>query len=177
MTLSMILVVYVALVALATLRARQDGTKVFYLVAFAVNTAAICWLLFLFGFLSSGEYVAQGLRAPGHSWLPWGCLFLAVLLMPITIIGLARGERSQHHEMTPDEQKAALEEVRRRYPGATATLIIGVFWMVFIGEGTFGYFRSHVWLIVLGIVASAALGWIIVTLINHRRLPHKGTAS
>jgi hypothetical protein len=69
-----------------------------------------------------------------------------------------------------------LQEAKRRYPAATATLIIGVFWMVFIGEGTFGYLRSHFWPIMLGMGASAALGWIIVTLIN-RRLPHKGAVS
>ncbi len=177
MTIAMLLVVYVALVGLAAVRARQSGTKVFYLLAFAVNAAAICWLLFLFKFLTFDEQVARGIAGSGNSWLPWGCLSLAVLLIPVSIVSLVRGERSGQHEMTPEERKEALEEVRRRAPANTAILIIIVFWMVFIGEGTFGYFRSHFWLIVLGIAASAVVGWIVVTLINHRRLSHKGAAS
>jgi heme A synthase len=78
--------------------------------------------------------------------------------------------------MTPEEREEALEQVRRRAPANTAILIIAVFWMVFIGEGTFGYLRSHFWMIVLGIGASAVVGWIAVTLINHRRLSHKGAS-
>lgn len=177
MTIAMLLVVYVALVGLAALRARQSGTKVFYLLAFAVNAAAICWLLFLFRFLTSDEHVARGIAESGNSWLPWGCLALVVLLIPVSIVSLVRGERSGQREMTPEERKKALEEVRRRAPANTAFLIVAVFWLVFIGEGTFGYFRSHFWMIMLGIAASAALGWIVVTLINHRRLSHKGAAS
>jgi hypothetical protein len=169
MTIAMLLVVYVALVGLATVRARQSGTKVFYLLAFAVNAAAICWLLFLFRFLTSDEHVAREIAGSGNSWLPWGCLALAVLLMPVSIVSLVRGERSGQHEMTPAEREQALEEVRRRAPANTAVLIIAVFWMVFIGKGTFGYLRSHFWLIMLGIAASVALGWIVVTLVNHRR--------
>jgi hypothetical protein len=177
MTIAMLLVVYVALVGLATVRARHSGTKIFYLLAFAVNAAAICWLLFLFRFLTSDGQVALGIAGSGNSWLPWGCLALSVLLIPVSIVSLVRGERSGQHEMTPEERKEALEEVRRRAPANTAILIIAVFWMVFIGEGTFGYLRSHFGAIILGIAASAGLGWIVVTLINHRRLSHKGAAS
>jgi len=50
MTIAMLLVVYLALVGLATVRARQSSTKVFYLLAFAVNAAATCWLFLLFRF-------------------------------------------------------------------------------------------------------------------------------
>ena len=176
MTIAMLLVVYVSLVGLATLRAKQSGTKVFYLLAFAVNAATICWLIFLFRLLTSDEQVAGGIARSGDSWLPWGCLALAVLLIPVSIVSLARGERSGQHEMTPEERKEALEEIRRRAPANAAVLIIAVFWMVFIGEGTFGYLRSHFLMIALGIGASAVVGWIVVTLINHRRLSHKGAA-
>jgi hypothetical protein len=96
MSFGMVLIFYVAFVALVVLLTRRRGTKLFYLLAFAVNTAAICWLLFLFGFLTSDEHVARGLGAPSDSWLPRGCVFLAVLLIPFTIVGLARGERSGH---------------------------------------------------------------------------------
>jgi heme A synthase len=176
MTTAMLLVVYIAVVGLATVRARQSSTKVFYLLAFAVNAAAICWLFFLFRFLTSDEDIVRGIAGSGNSWLPWGCLALALLLIPVSIVSLARGERAGQHEMTPEERKEALEQVRRRAPANTAILIISVFWMVFIGEGTFGYLRSHLWMIVLGIGASAVVGWIAVTLINHRRLSHKGAS-
>lgn len=177
MTIAMPLVVYIVLVALATVRARQSGTKLFYLLAFAVNAATICWLLFLFKFLTSDEGVARGIAGSGNSWLPWGCLALAVLLIPVSIVSLARGERSGQHEMTPEERKEALEEIRKRAPANTAILIIAVFWMVFVGEGTFGYFQSHLWLIALGVAGSTVAGWIVVTLINHRRLSQKSSAS
>ena len=177
MTVTMILILYVVLVGLAILRARRSGTKLFYLLAFSVNAAAVCWLLFLFRFLTSNEHVARGIAGSGNSWLPWGCLALAVMLIPVLIVSLVRAERSGQHEMTAGKRKEALEGIRRRAPANTAILIIAIFWIVFIGEGTFGYFRSHFWLIILGIAASAALGWIVVTLINHRRLSHKGAAS
>jgi|SRR5580704_9062805 hypothetical protein len=173
MSVSMVAIFYIVILTFGILGAWQRGTRPFYLLAYAANLAATCWLLFLFGALSS-EY--RGLTQP-DPWMRWVCFLIGVLLIPVTVVGLVRGERARHREMADDERKAALEEMRRRYPAATAILVIAVFWMVFIGEGTFGYFRSHFWLIVLGIAASVVVGWIVVTLINHRRLSHKGAAS
>jgi hypothetical protein len=166
MTFSMIVILYVALVGLGIFRARQRGTKIFYLVAFAVNAAATCWLLFLFKFFSSTQYLIRGLQGPSALWISWVCLLLSVLLIPVTIIGLVRGEGSQHHDVISDERMSLLRAAKRQDPAATVTLTIVVFWMVFIGDGTFGYFRSHFWLLILSVGVSAGLGWIVVILVH-----------
>lgn len=176
MTLGTLLMLYVVILAIGILGARQRGTNVFHLLAYAVNLASTFWLLFLFWSLSSEQPYALALLQ-GVSWIRWVCLFLAVSLIPVTVVSLARGERSRQREMTSEERKVAVQEMRKRYPASMATLVIAVFWIVFIGEGTFEYFRSHFWLIILGLATSVALGWIVVMLIKHRRLSHSGDAS
>ena len=168
-----ILICYVAVVTLGVLRMRK-GMSVFDLLVFAVNTGVIFWLLFLYGFLSSGENGAWVLSEPSDSWILWCCGLLSVLLIPATIRGIALGATLQQKEVTPDERMAALQSLRSRYPRAVVTLILGAFWMIFIGRHTFGYLRSHSWLITLGIAASVGFGWIILALV--KRWPrHKGT--
>lgn len=166
------LVFYFVFVVLVVLRLRQIGVKLFDLSVFAVNTGVICWLLFLFRFLSPDEYAAHGLRVSNDSWIPWCCLLLSVLLIPVTVLGVVRGARSRHNnDVTPDERMAALQSARRRYPRAIVTLIIGAPWLIFIGGKTFGYLHSHFLLIALGIGTSAVLGWIVLVLIKqwHRQ--------
>jgi len=170
---------YLVTVLLGTVRMRRLGVALFDLLVFAVNAGAIAWLLFLYISFPSEEH-APRLLAPHDSWIPWCCLLLAVLLIPTTIRSMVRAVRVTQREwpaITPKEQAAAIQALTRQNARTAVTLVIGTFWLVFLGGKTFGYFLSHSWLILLGIGASAAVGWIIVTLMNHRNPPPKGAAS
>jgi hypothetical protein len=178
MTLSGItLLCYLAFLLVGLLRMRRFGAKPADLLTFVCHLSVFFWLIFLFVFLSSEEYLSRGLRAPNDSWMPWSCLLLGVLLLPVMVRDMARGMRARGHDPTTEERDAAFQALRRQYPGAGVTLIVGAAWLIFLSGRTFGFFLSHIWLIVLSIGASVAVGWIIVRLINHRRLPHKGSVS
>jgi hypothetical protein len=137
MTLGMIVILYVVVLVLGIVPARQRGTRLFSLLAYATNLAATCWLLFLFGVLSTEQHAAQELPQ-GDSWMRWLCLVFGVLLTPVTIVSLVRGDRSRQPELTTEERNAAVEEMRRRYPASIAILVKSFFGWFSSGRGRLG---------------------------------------
>jgi hypothetical protein len=168
-----ILACYLTLVILVAFRMRRVGVNLFDFFVFAVNAGAIAWLIFLYMWLDEHSE----LDTLPHSWIFGGCLLIAGLLVPAMIRGIVLAALPKQDNLTAEERAEALQIVRRRYPRALVTFTIGLAWMVFLGGKRFGYFLSHSWVILLGIAASAVVGWIIVALINHRRLSDKGAAS
>jgi hypothetical protein len=159
---------YLVTVLLGAVRMRRLGVRFFDLLAFAVNTGAIAWLLFLYISFRSDEHAAR-LLAPHDSWIPWCCLLLAVLLIPTTIRGMVRAVLATQQEgpaISPKEQAAAIQALTTQNARTTVTLVIGTFWLVFLSVRTFGYFLSHFWQIFFGVGASAGFGWIVVLLIK-----------
>jgi len=160
------LIAYLIIIGLVIVRTRRMGIHAIHILVFAVNFGACFWLLLMFRFLTMSENPACAAGMQSHSWLSWGCLLLAILLLVVTIIGLADAGRPGLQKMTSEERKAAMEEVRRKRPAVTAALMLFVFWAVFIGEGTFKYFRDNIWQIAAGVVASSVIAWIIVVLMK-----------
>jgi len=165
---------YVTLVILMARRMRRMGAELFDLFAFAVNTGTIAWLVFLYMSFLSDELPVERLRLLHDSWIPWGCLTIAVLLIPGTIRSALLGVRRQQDNLTSEERLAARRTIRRQLPRTAVTLIIGASWLIFLGGRTFGYDRSHLWLILLGIGASAGLAWIVVALIERGQRQNSG---
>jgi hypothetical protein len=149
-----ILIIYLVVVVLAALRMRQIGVKLFDLLAFVVNVSAIAWLLFLYIVLSS-EQGAQGW------WVPWGCMLLSVLLIPITIRGIALGIKLRNDVKPMSHVQGFARLDKNRYLNTELPLL--VIWFVLYQRAPF---RSHIWLTLLCGVVSAALVAAILALVS-----------
>jgi hypothetical protein len=88
-----------------------------------------------------------------HFWLMILCAVVSTGFFG-GVLGLISRRRNDATQTAPDERVAALREVKRRYPGAVATLIILMVWMIVIRGAKFGALRSHFWLVMLGLGAS-----------------------
>jgi hypothetical protein len=71
-------------------------------------------------------------------------------------------------ELTNVQGITSLKKLKRQYPGAVVTLVLTLAWMIFLGSRTFGYLRSHFEPVLVGVGASAALGWLITRMILRR---------
>ena len=113
---TIMLTAYVILVGLGLMRMRQMGAKLPGLLVSVVNTTVFFWLLFLY------------LRAPRNSWMSWCCLLLAVLLVPVIVVGLAREVRPQTNVLSQEERASALRSLRGQYPKTAVIFVICVGW-------------------------------------------------
>ena len=119
----------------------------------AISMVAATWVI-----LSHGESFRS------HFWLMVLCAVVSTGFLGGVLGLIAR----RHNGTTPSthEQIVALKEVKRRHPTAVVTLIILMFWAIVIRGETFGSIRSHVWLVVLGLVASVGFWWAVPVLIG-----------
>jgi len=131
-----------------------------------LNVGAVFWLLFLFLYMSRGE--VKEARSVPPQVVAWACYAIALLLIVPTILGMARAVQEQAKLPSVEERASALRQARRRYPRAALTFIIGLAWMLFIGNSTFGFLRSHAWFILGGIAASVLFGWAVLEVIRRQ---------
>ncbi len=141
MTGEFTLICYLIFAVLGILRMRQFGKNLPDLLTFVGHTTIFFWLLFLFMFLSSDQYVARGLHTSNESWMSWPCLLLSGLLIPIMIRDMVRGGPSERIRITPEEREAAIQAVRGQYPRAVVELIICASWLIFLGGGILATFN------------------------------------
>src|SRR5258708_37353217 len=85
------LICYLIFAVLGILRMRQFGKNLPDLLTFVGHPSIFFWLLFLFMFLSSDEYVARGLHTSNESWMSWSFLLLRGLFIPIMIRVMVHG--------------------------------------------------------------------------------------
>jgi len=103
---------------------------------------------------------------------PFRSHFWVMILCAVVSTGFLGGviglivRRDDAAPSTPDERIAAINKAKRRYPAAVVTLIILMVWMIVIRGETFRDLRSHLWLVVLGLGASAGLLWAVPALIR-----------
>ncbi len=147
-----ILVVYVVLVVLGVVRMRQIGVRLLGSLAFVVNVSVVFWLLFLYVDLSSEQW-----------WVPLCCLFLSVLLVPITIHGIALGIRSRNDAKLDVTRPVFVSSDTTRYLNAEIPLL--VVWAILYQTAPF---RSHLGLTLLCGLASAGVVAGILAVVNRR---------
>jgi hypothetical protein len=154
-TVSSVLVIFTVVVV----RMRRLGISKFGILAFGLNTVTVLWLAFLFRW-------APGSLLPMNSVVRWGCLILALLFIPSTIIGLTR---DRTRSATDARRKGTEHSSRTAILQALLTLLLGGFWLVFIGTSTFGFLRMHRWSVLLGITGSFLLGFALVVAFREHR--------